>query len=160
MPPSPILPTRWAALVSIATVLAMLPNASMAQAYKCTVDGKVVYQQAKCNGGESVNTSGAGKGVTSAPGSVRLQQEVAVYKRREAIEKAVSERRVLVGMTSQEVLMSWGQPTKINKTASARGASEQWIYRKQKIGDDQYVYVENGVVRTIQTSVRQREQEE
>ena len=152
MSPLPNVPTSWASVVLIIAILPMLPTPSMAQSYKCIVEGKVVYQQTKCNGGEPVNTSGAGKGDPSAPASVRLQQEIDVYNRREAVDKAISQGRILIGMTNQEVLRSWGAPTKINSTISARGSSEQWVYRREKIGNDQYVYVENGIVRSIQTS--------
>lgn len=158
MPPSPTRLTRWAPFMLVASMLPTLPTTSIAQAYKCMVDGKVTYQQAKCNGGAPVNTSGAGNGDPLASASVRLQQEVAVYKRRDAVEEAISQQRVIPGMTSEEALKSWGRPTKINRTVTAGGSREQWVYRNEEIGNDRYVYVENGTVRTIQTSKKTRDE--
>lgn len=51
-----------------------------------------------------------------------------------------------IGMTKDQVLNSlWGQPQDINKTTTAYGTSEQWVY-----GDGRYVYFDNGIVTTIQ----------
>ncbi|MBT2290201.1 hypothetical protein J7E73_13825 [Paenibacillus albidus] len=40
---------------------------------------------------------------------------------------------------------SWGLPNDINKTVTENNVSEQWVY-----GDGKYVYLENGIVTTIQ----------
>lgn len=54
--------------------------------------------------------------------------------------------RPQVGMTDVEVLSTfWGQPTDINKTTTASGVSEQWVY-----SNNRYVYLENGIVTAIQ----------
>ncbi len=51
-----------------------------------------------------------------------------------------------IGMTAEEVKKStWGEPKKINKTTTAYGVSEQWVYY-----GDKYIYLENGVVTSIQ----------
>lgn len=51
-----------------------------------------------------------------------------------------------IGMTAQQVLDSqWGKPQDINKTTTANSISEQWVY-----GDGKYVYLENGIVVSIQ----------
>ncbi|MCP3778841.1 zinc ribbon domain-containing protein [Paenibacillus sp. MZ03-122A] len=51
-----------------------------------------------------------------------------------------------IGMTEQEVMDSkWGLPTHVNKTTTAYGISEQWVYDNYK-----YIYFENGIVTTIQ----------
>lgn len=51
-----------------------------------------------------------------------------------------------IGMTAQEVQDSlWGKPESINKTTTALGVSEQWVY-----SNGRYVYLDNGVVTTIQ----------
>jgi len=51
-----------------------------------------------------------------------------------------------VGMTKQECLdSSWGNPEDINKTTTASGVSEQWVYSSNR-----YLYFEDGILTTIQ----------
>lgn len=51
-----------------------------------------------------------------------------------------------VGMTAQELVDSkWGKPSDVNRTTTANGTFEQWIY-----GGNRYVYLENGIVTGIQ----------
>ncbi|NMM64361.1 zinc-ribbon domain-containing protein [Clostridium sp. P21] len=51
-----------------------------------------------------------------------------------------------IGMTADEVRKStWGNPSHVNKTTTASGTSEQWVYSNNK-----YIYLENGVVTSIQ----------
>lgn len=54
---------------------------------------------------------------------------------------------VAPGMTPAMVLESWGRPDHVNRTITAFGRSEQWVY-----GSERYVYFENDVVTSIQTS--------
>ena len=56
------------------------------------------------------------------------------------------QRGVNIGMTMQQVLDSmWGEPEKINKTTTAYGTSEQWVYP-----NNNYLYFENGILTAIQ----------
>jgi hypothetical protein len=51
-----------------------------------------------------------------------------------------------IGMRALDVMLSrWGAPQHTNKTTSARGTSEQWVY-----GDGKYLYFENGILTAIQ----------
>ncbi|WP_025722548.1 zinc ribbon domain-containing protein [Paenibacillus polymyxa] len=51
-----------------------------------------------------------------------------------------------IGMTEQEVIDSkWGLPKHVNKTTTAYGVNEQWVYDHYK-----YIYFENGFVTAIQ----------
>jgi len=53
-----------------------------------------------------------------------------------------------IGMTTEQVLEStWGKPKKINETITAHGRHEQWVYPGY-----QYLYFDNGVLTSIQTS--------
>ena len=53
-----------------------------------------------------------------------------------------------LGMTAEEVLQTtWGKPKRINKTTYTWGIEEQWIYP-----DNQYIYLENGIVVAISES--------
>lgn len=64
----------------------------------------------------------------------------------EKIIKAIKNRDVLIGMTPTQVLLSWGNPKKINKTITKSGILEQWVY-----GDlGPYLYFENDKLVTIQ----------
>jgi hypothetical protein len=56
----------------------------------------------------------------------------------------IDQKVVRIGMTSQQVEMSIGSPTKINTDTYADGIHEQWIYKSK------YVYLENGIVTAIQ----------
>ena len=53
--------------------------------------------------------------------------------------------RVRIGMTAAQVRMSWGPPDDINRTITAFGRTEQWVY-----GSGSYVYLRNGQVVSIQ----------
>ena len=51
-----------------------------------------------------------------------------------------------IGMTKAEVRKSlWGEPEDINKTTTAYGTREQWVY-----SGNRYIYFENGIVTSIQ----------
>lgn len=64
------------------------------------------------------------------------------------IEDQMNSPEPAIGMTTDEVLSSkWGKPNKKNVTTTASGTSEQWIYDYYG-----YVYLDNGVVTTIQTN--------
>lgn len=53
---------------------------------------------------------------------------------------------VLIGMKHQDVLgSSWGKPLNINKTTTAHGTHEQWVY-----GGNNYLYFEDGILTSIQ----------
>ena len=55
-------------------------------------------------------------------------------------------RGVTIGMTPSEVHASkWGKPKSVNRTTSAYGTREQWVY-----GGGNYLYFENGVLTSIQ----------
>lgn len=125
---------------------------AIAQPYKCNIDGKIVYQQAKCIDAQSVNISGAGAANTNSPGAIQSQIEVAQYRRKLLVNSAITENKIFIGMTRDEVMQSWGSPTKINKTINSSGTSEQWVYRRGNFGNDQYLYLDNGVVRSMQSS--------
>jgi hypothetical protein len=58
-----------------------------------------------------------------------------------------SKTGVSIGMTAEDVRnSSWGKPKSINETITTRGKHEQWVY------GGGYLYLENGVLTSIQTS--------
>ena len=53
---------------------------------------------------------------------------------------------VHIGMTQVEVLKKgWGKPIDINRTTTANGVDEQWVYK-----NNHYLYFEDGILVTIQ----------
>lgn len=55
--------------------------------------------------------------------------------------------KVAIGMSREQVLLSWGPPQKNNKSVGSYGTHEQWVY-----GNGQYLYFENGTLKSYQTS--------
>ena len=121
-----------------------------AQSYKCTVEGKVLYQAEPCaTGSQTVNTSGAGQADGNAAGANYYKKEAARLAWKERVENAIYNKQVIVGMNEEEVVQSWGRPHKINTTVTAKGRDEQWVYRRAG-GADQYLYLTNGELRGMQ----------
>lgn len=58
---------------------------------------------------------------------------------------AIQDEKVALGMTQEQVKMSWGEPKSISQTVTAAGKSEQWVF-----GSGAYVYFTGGVVSGIQ----------
>lgn len=86
----------------------------------------------------------------------------ALFKCRDENDKRVEERDrkaaaaakakpvlpgVSIGMTARQVLeeSNWGKPKSVNRTTTARGTSEQWVY-----GGNQFLYFENGILTAVQ----------
>lgn len=64
----------------------------------------------------------------------------------EIIKTRKKSEGVRIGMTQEEVLKSnWGKPNHINKTTTANGEHEQWVY-----GNGNYLYFDGGILTTIQ----------
>lgn len=141
--------------IAILAALAACGAQHAVAANKCTLaDGKVVYQDAPCAGGaasERVNLSGAGQAQPYSQGATYWLREAARIERANQVEAAIASRQVVLGMTANEALLSWGQPSKVNASIGAYGRKEQWVYRRGRVRAD-YVYVENGRVTDIQTS--------
>lgn len=125
---------RIKALALVAAVIAVSPAWAV---NKCTgPDGAVAFQDAPCAGkGEAIE-------VKPASGSTSTVSPRAA--------NAMAQGKVFVGMTAAEVRRSWGTPTKVNTTVTGGSRSEQWVYDRGNYVS-QYVYLENGVVRTIQS---------
>jgi hypothetical protein len=61
------------------------------------------------------------------------------------ILNAIEHKQIIIGMSGEQVRLSWGFPEKINTTVNASGRSEQWVY-----AEDKYLYFENGTLTAIQ----------
>lgn len=65
---------------------------------------------------------------------------------RAAAEAQRQKPGVSIGMTTQQVAeqTSWGRPNKVNRTTTANGVDEQWVY------NGGYLYFHNGILRSVQ----------
>jgi hypothetical protein len=56
------------------------------------------------------------------------------------IVKSIQEGEIFMGMTSEQVKMSWGEPDDVNRTVTEWGVHEQWVYEESR----KYLYFEDG----------------
>jgi len=75
----------------------------------------------------------------------RITTLIAEYGWTRKCAERVLEGYIYIGDTKEIVLESWGQPEDINRTTTAYGTTEQWVY-----GLGCYIYFENGKVTAIQ----------
>jgi hypothetical protein len=70
---------------------------------------------------------------------------------KEASEALAKKPGARIGLTVQRVIneTNWGPPDHVNRTVTASGNQEQWVY-----GDGAYLYFENGRLVSIHTSSR------
>jgi hypothetical protein len=59
--------------------------------------------------------------------------------------QTIDQGEVSIGMTADQVRLSWGKPNKVNATLTSQNQREQWVYGKQ------YLYMQNGVLKSMQT---------
>ena len=64
-----------------------------------------------------------------------------------ATVEMIKQRKIKLGMSEQQLSLSWGRPHRINKSVGSFGAHEQWVY-----GSEQYVYMQNGKLTSFQSS--------
>ena len=136
-------------------VLLAATEESSAQMYKCKYASGNTYSDEPCPPGRLVKVIDVTQQRTAAQERNSIEQQLLVAKDKMKLRKieAIKMEQVVTGMTASEVVRSWGQPTKINRTVIAGKVSEQWIYRRGGIGNDQYLYIDNNVLRSIQTSI-------
>lgn len=97
---------------------------------------------------------------SSAPSTQTTNEEALTAKGRKVKTKhsawpndvcnTVAEKKIGIGMTTDQVRAAWGQPYKINTTTGSYGTHEQWVM-SDSIGSD-YVYFENGIMTSLQQS--------
>ena len=46
----------------------------------------------------------------------------------EQVKSGILNGKILIGMTKEQVLASWGEPGKINRSVGTWGVHEQWVY--------------------------------
>ena len=89
----------------------------------------------------------AGRFLTASTYDSRFAEEI---ERRsffsEEEKQLIREQKVQMGMRSELLRCVFGYPSDINRTVTSNSTSEQWVFRN----DGWYVYVENGVVTSLQ----------
>ena len=73
------------------------------------------------------------------------KRQAAIKKQPKRIQKLINNGEISIGMTADQVVLSWGLPSDINRTMYKHGTHEQWIYNRKN-----YVYLDNGIVTAIQ----------
>ena len=130
-------------LIILATVGAVIlsPTSGIAQSvYRCTVDGKPVFQDRPCPGSRSADNVVDVRAPARGSGAeVNLPTDLS---RQWEHRQLIAQQKVRVGMTTDQARQSWGAPTSINRSSAGR---EQWVYHRDA-GKAQYLYMQNGVV--------------
>ncbi len=62
------------------------------------------------------------------------------------IASQIRANKISLGMTTKHVILSWGKPQNINRSIGRWGVHEQWVY------SNRYLYFENGILTSLQTS--------
>lgn len=58
----------------------------------------------------------------------------------------IGNREIQIGMTKEQAIAAWEKPKSINESVGSWGKHEQWVY------DGQYLYFENGILKSFQSS--------
>lgn len=139
---------RLALYAAALVALAFTSWPAWAQPYKCTVDGRTVYQQAPCIGAVAVNISGAGRADPNSPAAQQVSREIAEMRYREKADKAARSGQVFVGMRQEDVLRTWGRPNRVTETTTAAGTTDHWFWARGRYSRS--VHTSNGVVIAVQ----------
>lgn len=84
--------------------------------------------------------------LTESPEQLRSAAKASKAKAAAAAAAWKARGGVPIGMTASQVRASnWGKPQKINRSSGSYGIHEQWVY-----GGNNYLYLQNGVVTSIQ----------
>jgi poly-gamma-glutamate capsule biosynthesis protein CapA/YwtB (metallophosphatase superfamily) len=82
-----------------------------------------------------------------ADAAAKLVADAADRKAAAELKAFKKKNGVAIGMSAQDVLdSSWGRPESVNRTTTANGIHEQWVYS----GSSNFLYFENGVLTAIQ----------
>lgn len=92
--------------------------------------------QVRSSDGASGNSQVASDASSSEHASAQSNQ---------AIEDAIKQNRVVVGMTKQQAIRSWGAPDDIVYANTERGRREQWVYKNKGS-----IVFDNGLLESFQ----------
>ena len=118
--------------VFLASLLIASAPAYTAKIYKCLdANGRPTFSQKPCsNDAEKIEVH------TPQPATNSTESYFV---------DLASRGRIARGMTTAQAQMSWGPPTKINRSNYTGVTKEQWVYRRTS-SVTQYLYFENGIL--------------
>lgn len=61
------------------------------------------------------------------------------------INTSIQQQKIQIGMNQKQVILSWGNPDKVNKSVGPWGVHEQWVY------ESRYLYFKNGHLSSFQS---------
>lgn len=111
------------------TLLAALAFPAHAQVYTCKEGSSTVYSSQPCGANARAIE------VKPASGAVRPPAP---------IPRAAD---LTIGMEAASAARAWGEPSRVNRSTTARGKSEQWVYRDGHV--TRYLYFTNGKLTAI-----------
>lgn len=124
-----------------------------AAVYKCqTADGKTAFQEIPCASAEKQTDVRTFAAPAASPASNERSPAMTA-----AINQAIVGSYAIRGMNLKELQSAIGEPTRTNTGDYQGGFTEQRIYERS--GGTIYVYTENGIVRSIQTTESPRRAE-
>lgn len=62
------------------------------------------------------------------------------------IKECISKNEICIGMTTEQVIKSWGKPDDISKTVGPSDVNEQWVYYRRRNNGTYYLYFRNGIM--------------
>ena len=78
--------------------------------------------------------------------SAKMEEQRMTKARAYCNRVGITKETARIGMTTQTVLdCGWGEPDRVNRTVTATGVREQWVY-----DDGSYLYFDNGKLTAIQ----------
>ena len=134
----------------------LLPSVSAWGINKCTgPNGNTAYQQHPCDGGKPLGIS-ATPSLDLAAKKEKERQESTKKMIDRMVAQQIAARSVAgqplaIGMTGDQVRAAWGEPQKINVTVTKNARTEQWVYKRGS-SRTQYAYMENGLLRSFQST--------
>ncbi len=73
-------------------------------------------------------------------------QKGRIRNRLKSFQVLIKERKIARGMTSEQVIASWGKPQTIEKTLVKWAEYQKWIYGNILLDNDKYVFFKNDMV--------------
>ncbi len=61
-------------------------------------------------------------------------------------KEAIINGKIILGMTAEMVIASWGYPDDVNKSVTGYGTNEQWIYGDYDSIEEHFLYFDNGIL--------------
>lgn len=86
----------------------------------------------------------AAKAAEESEKRAKEHRKYIIAKYGETYGSLILQGRVVIGMTKDQCIESWGHPSRINRTTTALTICEQWVY------GNRYLYFENSKLVTIQ----------